>query len=102
MSGPFDELVGSRMTDPDERQAGEITRKKGKNKKLTHKGSVSEESAGLYLGVLKFALVIVIAICVLLATKYGIEAYTGQPISKVMGIEGILSKPEGGLPGGGL
>ena len=29
MPGPFDELVGSRMTDPDERQAKEITRSKG-------------------------------------------------------------------------
>lgn len=81
MPGPFDELVGSRMTDPDERQAKEITRRKTRKKRLHHRGSVSEQSAGLYLGALRMILFILVVAAALWAAKYGIETYIGHPIN---------------------
>ena len=81
MPGPFDELVGSRMTDPDERQAKEITRRKTRKKRLHHRGSVSEQSAGLYLGALRMILFVLVVAAALWAAKYGIETYIGHPIN---------------------
>lgn len=81
MPGPFDELVGSRMTDPDERQAKEITRRKTRKKRLHHRGSVSEQSAGLYLGSLRMILFVLVVAAALWAAKYGIETYIGHPIN---------------------
>lgn len=81
MPGPFDELVGSRMTDPDERQAKEITRRKTRKGRLHHRGSVSEQSAGLYLGALRMILFVLVVAAALWAAKYGIETYMGHPIN---------------------
>lgn len=81
MPGPFDELVGSRMTDPAERQAKEITRRKTRKKRLHHRGSVSEQSAGLYLGALRMILFVLVVAAALWAAKYGIETYIGHPIN---------------------
>ena len=81
MPGPFDELVGSRMTDPDELQAKEITRRKTRKKRLHHRGSVSEQSAGLYLGALRMILFVLVVAAALWAAKYGIETYIGHPIN---------------------
>lgn len=80
MPGPFDELVGSRMTDPDERQAKEITRSKTRKGRLHHRGSVSEQSAGLYLGSLRMILFLLVVAAAIWAAKYGVEAYIGHPI----------------------
>jgi hypothetical protein len=69
------------MTDPDERQAKEITRRKTRKKRLHHRGSVSEQSAGLYLGALRMILFILVVAAALWAAKYGIETYIGHPIN---------------------
>lgn len=81
MPGPFDELVGSRMTDPDERQAKEITRSKTRKKRLHHRGSVSEQSAGLYLGALRMILFLLVVAATVWVAKYGVETYIGHPIN---------------------
>jgi hypothetical protein len=69
------------MTDPDERQAKEITRRKTRKKRLHHRGSVSEQSAGLYLGALRMILFVLVVAAALWAAKYGIETYIGHPIN---------------------